>query len=103
MNNAARHRLALALCLVAASTAPALAQPPGEAPYDSADASIEVAVPAPAPAPRVAVAAPQNEDWSNVSHINGTPVKVGERNDYLNNGYKKVNLSSNPIGWMFGF
>jgi hypothetical protein len=45
---------------------------------------------------------PQNEDWSNVSHINGQLVKVGERNDYLLR-YRKTNISTNPIGWMFGF
>ena len=28
-------------------------------------------------------AAPQNEDWNNVSHINGSIVPVGERNQYL--------------------
>ena len=46
--------------------------------------------------------APQNEDWSNVSHINGTPVKVGERDEYLFT-QKKFNITSNPIGWMIGF
>src|SRR5262249_10030090 len=45
------------------------------------------------PAPR----APQNEDWNNVSHINGTPVKVGERNDYLYK-FKKSNIAANPFG-----
>ena len=49
-----------------------------------------------------AVVAPMNEDWSNVSHINGHPVKVGERGDYLIK-WKKTNIASNPIGWMFGF
>ncbi|MBA3462863.1 MAG: hypothetical protein H0T46_23105, partial [Deltaproteobacteria bacterium] len=53
--------------------------------------------------PQVAVApaAPQNEDWNNVSHINGSIVKVGERGDYLIKN-KKLNIASNPIGWMFG-
>jgi hypothetical protein len=53
--------------------------------------------------PQVAVAppAPQNEDWDNVSHINGSIVKVGERGDYLLKN-KKLNIASNPIGWMFG-
>ncbi len=45
--------------------------------------------------------APQNEAWDNVSHINGSPVKVGERGDYLLK-YKKLNIATNPIGWMFG-
>jgi hypothetical protein len=53
------------------------------------------------PAPP-APAAPQNEDWNNVSHINGSIVPVGERNQYLY-AYKKNNLQSNPIAWMFGY
>jgi len=70
-----------------ASVAPALA-PPGAA-----------EMPPPPPAPS---AAPQNEDWNNVSHINGSIVPVGERNQYLY-AYKKNNLQSNPIAWMFGY
>lgn len=46
--------------------------------------------------------APQNEPWSNVSHINGTLVPVGERGNYIYK-WKKTNISSNPLGWMFGF
>jgi hypothetical protein len=46
--------------------------------------------------------APQNESWGNVSHINGQVVKVGERGDYLYK-WKKTNIASNPLGWMFGF
>jgi hypothetical protein len=45
--------------------------------------------------------APQNEPWSEVSHINGTLVKVGEKSDYVLR-YRKTNISTNPIGWMFG-
>lgn len=55
-------------------------------------------------APMVAAApngAPQNEPWDNVSHINGQLVKVGEKSDYILK-YKKLNISTNPIGWMFG-
>lgn len=44
--------------------------------------------------------APQNEDWNNVSHINGTPVPVGERNDYLYK-FRRTIISANPIAWMF--
>lgn len=58
--------------------------------------------PVPPPAAPAAQPAPQNEDWSNVSHINGTPVKVGERNDYLY-AYKKLNISVNPFGPFFGY
>ena len=46
--------------------------------------------------------APQNEPWVNVSHINGSLVKVGEREDYLIK-YRKLNIATNPIGWMVGF
>jgi hypothetical protein len=45
---------------------------------------------------------PQNEAWSNVSHINGVPVPVGERNRYLYD-FKKTNLQVNPIGPMLGY
>src|SRR5690349_8864756 len=54
------------------------------------------------PAPSSANGAPQNEDWNNVSHINGIPVKVGERQDYLY-APKKYNLSANPFGFFFGY
>jgi hypothetical protein len=54
--------------------------------------------PEPAPA---AQAAPHNEDWSNVNHINGQLVKVGEKGDYLIK-FRKTNIATNPIGWMFG-
>lgn len=58
--------------------------------------------PAP-PAQQVVVAnnAPQNEDWNNVSHINGMPVKVGERGDYLYR-FRKNNIMVNPFGLFFG-
>jgi len=53
----------------------------------------------PPPAPP---AGPQNEAWSNVSHINGTPVPVGERNRYLYD-YKRTNLTANPFGLFLGY
>jgi hypothetical protein len=53
------------------------------------------------PPPPTANGAPQNEDWNNVSHINGVPVKVGERQDYLLS-VKKTNIAANPFGIMFG-
>jgi hypothetical protein len=52
-------------------------------------------------APQALPPPPQNEAWSNVSHINGTVVPVGDRNNYLYT-FKKTNIASNPIGWMFG-
>jgi hypothetical protein len=57
---------------------------------------------APGTTEAVTPAAPQNESWSNVSHINGSIVPVGERNAYLYN-YKKTNIQSNPLAWMFGY
>ena len=110
-------RRVLAVTAVVVTAAPAFAQPGAddEAPPMAAP---PVAQPQPPPPPSGtivtiqpdnpqqppvrAVVAPMNEDWSNVSHINGQIVKVGERSEYLIN-YKKTNISSNPIGWMFGF
>ncbi len=54
------------------------------------------------PAAAVAPPAPQNEPWSNVSHINGQLVKVGEKNDYLIK-FKPSNISVNPFGPFFGY
>jgi hypothetical protein len=59
-------------------------------------------MPPPPVAPQAANGAPQNEHWANVSHINGVPVKVGERQDYLYKP-KKYNLSANPFGFFFGY
>jgi hypothetical protein len=36
-----------------------------------------------------------------VSQINGFPVKVGERNEYVYT-YRPWNVSANPIGWVLG-
>ncbi|MBA3538618.1 MAG: hypothetical protein H0T79_03245 [Deltaproteobacteria bacterium] len=113
-------RLALVATLLAA--APALAQP-GQEYAPEADAEVPpapqpqanqvvVTVQAPQPMvvqqqPQVAVqphqaGAPQTDAWSGVSHINGQVVPVGERGNYLFK-QKKMNISSNPIGWMMGF
>jgi hypothetical protein len=46
--------------------------------------------------------APHNEDWNNVSHINGRPVPVGERTHYLY-AYKRANISVNPISPFFNY
>ena len=105
--NTARHAV---IVMVAVLASPAFAQPGADAPMPAPEQ------PQPPPAGTVvtvqpddpqqpavrAVVAPMNEDWQNVSHINGQIVKVGERGDYLIK-YKKTNVSSNPIGWMFGF
>ncbi|MBA3458395.1 MAG: hypothetical protein H0T46_00420 [Deltaproteobacteria bacterium] len=47
--------------------------------------------------------APQTDDWNNVSHINGSLVKVGERHEYVKVDPKRFNISTNPIGFLVGF
>ncbi len=95
-------RLALAVVLAAASAAHAdpatvvIVQAPGSVPYGA-----EEEPPAPTPTPTTP-AAPQNEAWSNVSHINGTPVPVGDRNQYLYR-FKHTNVAVNPFGLLFGY
>ena len=115
MKNAARVALALALLSPAAAfaddntettsantlvvvtpNAPIVIQQGGPGAQASPQASdVEGAAP-------VGQAAPHNEDWNNVSHINGAVVPVGERGAYLKK-FKKANISTNPLGWMFGF
>lgn len=116
------RRVALAACAVSLAAAPAFAD--DSATVQHTDQLVVVTPNAPivinnggaiaaptapgaiapigAAATGAAVAAPQNEDWNDVSHINGTLVKVGERSDYILR-YRKTNISSNPIGWMMGF
>ena len=108
------NRLGLAASVLLALSSTALAQP--GAPDPEAATIIVVAPPAPVvvqappgsaeapPPPMVAAAtsAPQNEPWSNVSHVNGTLVPIGERGNYLIK-WKKTNISSNPLGWLMGF
>ena len=98
----------LAVLATALLASPAFAQP-GSEPPAVADPALRpgtvVLVPGPPPPPgtpaQIATVAPQNEDWNDVSHINGQVVKVGERGDYLYR-WKTTNIASNPIGWMFG-
>lgn len=116
------HGLRLAVSLSVLLLAPAARANPGAEPLPDGSTVVVVTPSAPivvGPAPQpwppgaaevppqpVAVAAapaPQNEHWSNVSHINGRPVPVGERGNYLYNKWKKTNIASNPIGWMVGF
>jgi len=67
------------------------------APVTAAPGALAAASPIPAPN-----APPQNEDWSNVSHINGTPVPVGDRNQYLYR-FRKNEITVNPFGPFFGY
>ncbi len=105
----------VALALVALSVAPAFAE---DGPVTHTDQLVVVTPNPPIvinngpgtqapgsvaqPGPAIATnGAPQNEPWSEVSHINGTLVKVGEKSDYVLR-YRKTNISTNPIGWIFG-
>lgn len=96
-------RVALASLLVAAAAATAHADDPASAAPGATPAMAPGAEedPPAAPAATPATAAPQNEAWSNVSHINGTPVPVGERNRYLYK-FKKTNIAVDPFGLLFG-
>ncbi len=110
------RRFALAAVVLATASVPALAQPGADdnappagqpQPPPPSGGTVVVIQPEAGQGPQSqqppvrAVVAPLNEDWNNVSHINGQLVKVGERNEYLIS-YKKMNISSNPIGWMVG-
>lgn len=44
---------------------------------------------------------PPGSDGTDVSHINGQLVKVGEHNEYYYT-FRRTNLSANPLGWIFG-
>lgn len=107
----------LAVLATAIFAAPAVAQPGPDAPPPAAAtgahaATVVIVSPQPPaigqpggpdPMAPVVTAAPQNQDWNNVSHINGQLVKVGEQGDYLHDNGKTTNIATNPIGWMFGF
>lgn len=95
--------------VVVTPQAPVVVTPQGQQqqaqPADVGPAEQEQDVEPPAMAPIAQpepVALPQNQPWSNVSHINGTVVPVGEQNRYLYD-YKKTTIATNPIGWIFGF
>jgi hypothetical protein len=55
------------------------------------------------PTPPPAAPPPQTDDWSNVSHINGQIVKVGERGDYLINNHQHTNIAVDPFGPFVGY
>jgi hypothetical protein len=75
--------------------------PTSVAPTIMAPGAQEMPPPPPPAAYPTANGAPQNEDWNNVNHINGVPVKVGEKQDYMLS-VKKNNISANPFGLFFG-
>jgi hypothetical protein len=79
--------LAALVASILVSAAPAHAQ---------TAAPIQTGQPVPASEPP-----PPGSDGRDVSHINGQLVKVGEHNEYYY-GYRRTNLSANPLGWIFG-
>lgn len=82
------------------AAAPAQAQPGADQPGPDVIIIQPPAPPPPAPLP--AQPAPMTNAWSDVSHINGQLVQVGERGNYLHK-WKKTNIASNPVGWLVGF
>jgi hypothetical protein len=83
--------------IVVAPSAPVLVPTAPAAAPVAAPGAIAATAPVPAPA-----APPQNEDWNNVSHINGHPVPVGDRNQYLYK-FRKTEITVNPFGPFFGY
>jgi hypothetical protein len=57
-----------------------------------------IAAPAPAPASQPP---PAGGDGRDLSHIRGTPVAVGDHNQYYYR-FRRTNISTNPVGWMLG-
>ncbi len=90
MKTFAFARSLVAAAVLAATGSAALAQP-----------GAEEQPPAPAPAPATNPTAPVNAAWSDVNHINGQLVPVGQKNDYLIK-FRRTNISTNPLGWIFG-
>ena len=84
--------LASLLVTSVARAQPAAAPPPAVPP----PAPIPPAQPLPASEPP-----PPGSDGTDVSHINGQLVKVGEHNEYYYT-FRRTNLSANPLGWVFG-
>lgn len=95
-------KVALLSVLLVAAVAPLASAQPGAQPPPGPPAPTVIIVEpgAPLPGPPPATAAPQNEPWHNVSHVNGMPVPVGQRNDYLYT-FRRTNISANPVAWMF--
>jgi hypothetical protein len=113
MKTARQFASLLVPCSVLLAAAPALAQPADAPPTEGTvivvtpapvvvSGASQLAPPMAAPQYVAPQAAPQNEPWSNVSHINGQLVPVGEHGNYTYK-WKTTNVASNPLGWMFGF
>ncbi len=84
-----------ALAQTAPPPPPGVTPPPPPPPY---------AAPPPA-APGQAAgseAPPAGGEGGDYWHIQGAPVAVGDHNQYYY-GFRRTNISSNPLGWLFGF
>jgi hypothetical protein len=84
--------LAAALALAASRTA--AAQPSTQPPTPPSTQP-------PRPTPDASEPPPAGGDGSDLSHIRGTPVPVGDHNQYYYR-FRRTNVSTNPIGWMLG-
>lgn len=80
---------------------PPPAGPPDTGPPGAAPVAAPQPAPAAAPAPVASQPPPAGGNASEVSHIGGTPVPVGDHNQYYYR-FRRTNLSTNPIGWMLG-
>jgi len=90
--------LAAAIVLLAASSAGAQpsATPPAPAPTPPPPTPVQ-----PAAVPAASQPPPAGGDGSDLSHIHGTPIAVGDHNQFYYR-YRRTNLSTNPLGWIFG-
>src|SRR6188508_1990029 len=88
--------LASLLITSVAYAQPSAAPPPPPPTAVPLPTPIPTAQPVPASEPP-----PPGSDGSDVSHINGQLVKVGEHNEYYYT-FRRTNLSANPLGWVFG-
>jgi hypothetical protein len=101
-------KTALSTVLAAAllTSAGAATAQPSSTPPEPAPAPSPPAVPPPTPIPTAqpvpaSEPPPPGSDGTDVSHINGQLVKVGEHNEYYYT-FRRTNLSANPLGWIFG-
>jgi hypothetical protein len=96
MKTALATVLASVLVTSVAHAQPSSAPAPAPAPAVPPPTPIVTGQPVPASEPP-----PPGSDGTDVSHINGQLVKVGEHNEYYYT-FRRTNLSANPLGWVLG-
>ena len=105
MTRIALSSLLSAALAVTASTAaaqsPTPSTPPPASPPSATPPSATPPAPPPPPAPYASQPPPAGGDGSDVSHIGGNPVPVGDHNQYYYR-FRRTNISTNPIGWILG-